>query len=183
MQRQRFTVNIHDIHDTYLFESTWDREVVAGLLADETSVGSVVTPLSLNGTFTLLPSREIAFNGTAELTLGLVCVRCLNDFVLEMAFGFNYIFCPDRDGAVSQSKEVTEEEIEKTYYSGDILDLREYIGEQICLHLPDYARCKEDCRGLCQTCGTDLNQNRCQCTEQSLHRKSPFSKLEKLKKK
>ena len=39
-------------------------------------------------------------------------------------------------------------------------DLR---GEQWLLDVPGYALCREDCKGLCPTCGADLNEGECEC--------------------
>jgi uncharacterized protein len=43
------------------------------------------------------------------------------------------------------------------------LDLRPAVRELWLLSAPEFALCKEDCKGLCATCGTDLNQGACDC--------------------
>ena len=30
--------------------------------------------------------------------------------------------------------------------------------------VPGYVQCSEDCKGLCATCGTNLNESTCSCT-------------------
>jgi uncharacterized protein len=49
---------------------------------------------------------------------------------------------------------------------GDDLDLTGVVREQVVLHSPAFALCSEDCRGLCPSCGTDLNQGTCECVPQ-----------------
>lgn len=44
------------------------------------------------------------------------------------------------------------------------LDLDELIMSDIQLTLPMKHLCKEDCRGLCSTCGKNLNTGDCNCT-------------------
>jgi len=44
------------------------------------------------------------------------------------------------------------------------LDLRPAIREHWLLGVPAYAECRPDCKGLCPTCGTDLNTGSCDCT-------------------
>jgi uncharacterized protein len=44
------------------------------------------------------------------------------------------------------------------------LDLRPAIREHWLLSVPGYAECGPDCKGLCPTCGTDLNSGSCDCT-------------------
>ncbi len=48
-------------------------------------------------------------------------------------------------------------------YSGDVLDLREMVKDQILLELPLAPLCKENCLGLCVSCGAELNLGRCGC--------------------
>jgi uncharacterized protein len=59
--------------------------------------------------------------------------------------------------------ELSKEDLEECYYSGDMIDLDEILREQIILALPMYPRCVEECRGLCPVCGVDLNKETCDC--------------------
>jgi uncharacterized protein len=43
------------------------------------------------------------------------------------------------------------------------IDLGEAVREELILATGPYAVCREDCRGLCTSCGTDLNKNTCDC--------------------
>ena len=43
------------------------------------------------------------------------------------------------------------------YYDGDRLDLGEMVREQFFLAVPLRRLCREDCRGLCPTCGANRN--------------------------
>ena len=45
----------------------------------------------------------------------------------------------------------------------DVLDLSEAIREELILALEAYVLCREDCKGLCPSCGSDLNTNSCDC--------------------
>ena len=49
------------------------------------------------------------------------------------------------------------------YYDGDRLDLGEMIREQLFLSVPLKRLCREDCRGLCPTCGVNRNRTPCDC--------------------
>jgi uncharacterized protein len=44
-----------------------------------------------------------------------------------------------------------------------MLDLRAAVRETWLLTAPAYVQCKEDCKGLCATCGTNLNESTCNC--------------------
>ncbi|HVM08181.1 MAG TPA: DUF177 domain-containing protein [Acidimicrobiales bacterium] len=43
------------------------------------------------------------------------------------------------------------------------IDLEPLAREAVVLELPPAPLCKEDCRGLCAQCGTDLNEGSCSC--------------------
>lgn len=43
------------------------------------------------------------------------------------------------------------------------IDLDELVSEEVSLSLPSKILCKEDCKGLCPKCGTNLNVKKCDC--------------------
>ena len=43
------------------------------------------------------------------------------------------------------------------------LDIKELTLEDICLFLPSKFLCREDCKGVCPQCGTNLNESSCDC--------------------
>jgi uncharacterized protein len=47
------------------------------------------------------------------------------------------------------------------------LDLRRAVREQWLLAAPAFVVCREDCRGLCPTCGANLNDGPCACPPKS----------------
>ena len=44
------------------------------------------------------------------------------------------------------------------------VDLRPVVLEELALAAPQFLVCRDDCRGLCPTCGKDLNAGPCGCT-------------------
>ncbi len=46
------------------------------------------------------------------------------------------------------------------------LDLDALVEEEVILSLPNKILCKEDCKGLCTQCGTNLNVNKCDCKKE-----------------
>lgn len=52
----------------------------------------------------------------------------------------------------------------ETYpYTGDVIDLQEMVKDQVLLELPLAPLCRKDCKGLCVSCGADLNLGPCSC--------------------
>ncbi len=51
-------------------------------------------------------------------------------------------------------------------FANDEIDLRQLMEEQFYLSLPMKPLCKDDCKGLCANCGTNLNKATCDCNTQ-----------------
>ena len=48
------------------------------------------------------------------------------------------------------------------------LELDDVVISDILLSLPQKNLCKEDCKGLCQTCGKNLNEGDCSCDKREI---------------
>jgi uncharacterized protein len=89
--------------------------------------------------------------GTARAPWRGECRRCLRPVEGEVATTVDELFVTDPvDG--------------ETYpISGDHIDLEPMAREAVVLGLPLAPLCRPDCKGLCPTCGADLNQGPCGC--------------------
>jgi len=67
------------------------------------------------------------------------------------------------------------------YYEETGLELYTLIRDQLLLSMPLKQVCSEECKGLCQKCGIDLNVKSCDCPEKDAD--SRFAVLEQLKNK
>jgi uncharacterized protein len=45
------------------------------------------------------------------------------------------------------------------------LDLEDAVREEVVLAMEPYVVCDPECKGLCPKCGTDLNEETCDCSE------------------
>ena len=79
------------------------------------------------------------------------CRRCLREAAGEVSVEVVEVFEEDHDP-------------EQTYpLEPDRLDLEPLARDAVLLELPLAPLCRPDCRGLCPTCGADLNEAGCQC--------------------
>lgn len=76
------------------------------------------------------------------------CYRCLGDAVLELPISVREYQATNPDGS---------EELRTPYVVDDNLDLAAWARDAVALALPDKILCREDCAGLCPTCGKNLN--------------------------
>ncbi len=60
--------------------------------------------------------------------------------------------------------ELNDEDNDEFYLVEDLhFNLDELIREDILLSLPTKILCRDDCKGLCPYCGTNLNEKQCDC--------------------
>jgi uncharacterized protein len=101
--------------------------------------------------------RDVLVQGRITGEIRHECRRCLEPLTVRLAEDVSMFF---RDGVAP-----TEAEAEEVYAlpeRGD-LDLAPAVREQVALAVPLFALCREDCRGLCPTCGKNLNEGDCGC--------------------
>lgn len=89
-----------------------------------------------------------------KFTLSLLCDRCLEPFERE----FNYDF----EHTVVKSLNNNQDD-EYIIADGDFIDITSIAISDLLLQLPTKILCKEDCKGLCQYCGNNLNYGVCNC--------------------
>ena len=123
--------------------------------------------------------HDILVRGHLEGELSLACGRCLEPFAAPVEADFDLILIPGPVSEASAEVELSEDELDLDFYVGETVDLEAIIREQIILMLPLKPLCREDCRGLCPICGSNLNRESCSC--QVNQNDSPFAKLAKLK--
>jgi uncharacterized protein len=123
--------------------------------------------------------RSVLIVGKVETTLRLQCVRCLKEFSSPLSTAFDLTLHPVKEAPSDEDIELGSEEMESSFFEGGEIHLSEIACEQIFLELPYQPLCQEGCRGLCPTCGRDLNLSSCECVKEEFP--SGLSGLKKLK--
>lgn len=105
-----------------------------------------------------IDGRKVRISAEIELTLVIPCDRCLEDVKNQIK--------------INTSKEVdlseTEEERKKSlddidYIDGTTFDAEKFAYGEILVNLPMKVLCSENCKGICNRCGTNLNHGNCGC--------------------
>ena len=123
--------------------------------------------------------RSVLIEGKVQTILRLQCVRCLKEFSYPLSTTFELTLLPLKEAPAAEETELGSEEMEASYFEGGEIHLSEIACEQIFLEIPYQPLCQEGCKGLCPTCGQDLNLSSCKCAKEELT--SGFSALKKLK--
>ena len=118
---------------------------------DYPDVVEFVEPVKIEGT---LKNEDDIFVLDAKGTtaVALQCDRCLAPIRKELCFEIK-----ERFAHTGREDEETET------FTGDQIDLADFVKRGIIGELPMKAICREDCKGLCPVCGKDLNAGDCGC--------------------
>lgn len=105
--------------------------------------------------------RGVHVSGTLTARLLETCRRCLDAVERVREIELDLRFEPDLDP--------WEEGPGLYALNGDLeqLELGPALREELILGLPEYPLCRPECEGLCPRCGTNLNENDCDCAEES----------------
>ncbi len=109
---------------------------------------------------------RVRLAGSVATRLELVCSRCAEPFQVPVHLTFDLRYLPQ--ALVGNREEDPADDPSTTFYPDDQIDLGQMVREQCYLAIPMKPLCRPDCQGLCSTCGTNLNTERCQCNPQWL---------------
>lgn len=91
-------------------------------------------------------SDELIVRGSLDLAVALRCSRCAEFFSTSIGVSDFLRAYPAPEGT-------------------DVVDVTEDLREELILHIPSFAVCKEACLGVCAQCGVNLNHTACGCEE------------------
>ncbi len=108
--------------------------------------------------------EEYFCRGEVRATVRLECCRCLEEFNAEVEEQTDFIVCSESLHA-DRSAEAQDDE-DYVFFQGPDLraDITDIVRQTIILAVGMKPLCAEDCRGLCPTCGVNLNEESCRCT-------------------
>ena len=101
--------------------------------------------------------------GSIRTALRLACCRCLDLFESQRDIRVDLMYLPQSSNQGKPESEISREELSMSFYRDQEINLAQMVREQLHLSMPMKALCCNGCRGLCSTCGTNLNLERCTC--------------------
>lgn len=108
--------------------------------------------------------HQIVINCNLTISTNLSCDRCGNDFDKDLNSDFTLLYLYEKN-------ELDEDEANVHYLSAndDKINLTQDVLDYAKISVPMKKLCSEDCKGLCSSCGTDLNQNKCNCKDEDIN--------------
>jgi len=124
----------------------------------------VVSDLTLQGDL-VKSAASTTLKGKLSGTLDIDCDRCLETQRRPIDIELDLEFVPERSFGADANLELQAGDLKIDTVPGDSIDTAEIAREQILLDMPQQFFCREDCEGLCQKCGTNLNETDCGCSD------------------
>ena len=101
----------------------------------------------------------LMMKGATRTCIHGVCDRCAANFDRDMEVPIDVVLVT----------ELADEENEDEWVfplEGDSADLEDIVRTVFVLNMDSKLLCKEDCKGLCCRCGTNLNEGPCSCQKE-----------------
>jgi uncharacterized protein len=156
------------LHLAYEFDPALDDGLAAVAESGEAAfLSPVYVALDLNRV-----ADTVEVRGRLSVRLRLTCGRCLAEFEQEAAADFFGVFAPrpeERRHSTPGDLELNAEDVGLIFFDGQTIDTATAVREEVMAAIPYRALCREDCRGLCPHCGTDLNRGTCTCKTERIN--------------
>jgi uncharacterized protein len=148
-------------------EKAIDETLAAEAVAVDVSNARVKGPLRLVGG-AIKTSAGVEINGRLTGSVEIACDRCLEPVEWPLDVELDLEFAPKQQLEGGANLELRAGDMKLDAIEGSALDLADIAREQILLDLPQQFFCSEDCKGLCEKCGTNLNLKDCECENEEI---------------
>ncbi len=103
-------------------------------------------------------ARIVSIRADVTADIDTICDRCASDMTLHMSVPMDHTLV----------RELNREEDADLYIvlENALLDVEALAAEDLMLDMPSKFLCQEDCKGLCPTCGKNLNDGPCDCAKE-----------------
>lgn len=152
-------INITDLFSHDVSEVIVERELP---IADINFGGeqlALVAPIQVNLLLNRVEVNDYLMQGNVETALTMQCSRCMDDVTKTITIDFTKQFKLDKR---------EEDEDTAEYLNGSVLDLAKLVLDEVYMNVPMKVLCKEDCNGICKTCGANKNHEDCHCEDDNI---------------
>ncbi len=119
-------------------------------------------PVDVDLTVTEAGTGEIVVRGSVQGVLAQECRRCLEAVETEFEHELTAVF------VASDAPGAEDDDDIRVYDPGEDFDLAKAVREEVILAVDAYVVCDPECKGLCPHCGTNRNEQTCDCSVEEL---------------
>lgn len=105
--------------------------------------------------------EALLVTGTVEGDASTSCARCLGDVALPLTGEIEGYFL--LGGEDAEAPEDMDDDEFEVLPEDNAIDLTALVKAALLLEVPLLPLCDDDCKGLCPTCGANLNEGACAC--------------------
>jgi uncharacterized protein len=135
-------------------------------------------PIEFQGLVTNVSQGVMALTGRFKTGAGSNCDRCLDDVNLDIEDEVAVVFrsAYDREENLHDA-----DDAEESYsYDGYSIVLDKALRDSIILALPLKVLCSQECKGICEWCKKNLNEEECHCKSETQAKTNIFGELKNL---
>jgi uncharacterized protein len=114
-------------------------------------------PIRVEGRLSSAGPSRFYFSGRVAGETNVPCRRCLTEVGVSVDEEAHFIYSSQGEDSADDP------DVYAFDAASSRLDLKPAIRETWLLTVPGFAECRDDCKGLCPTCGIDLNTGTCDC--------------------
>ena len=103
--------------------------------------------------------HQLHLRAGAQTRVQCTCDRCVDEFQSPLSTHFEIVYLMGENPGPPGS----EAEVQYLGPEMNVIDLGEDVRQFLILAVPQKLLCKDDCRGLCPKCGSNMNNVRCNC--------------------
>jgi len=157
-------IDVSKIEESTLpFESAAEPEVLELDVANY----RLTSPAVASGEITL-HIGSISVAGSIKGETEADCTRCLRPIQKPLAIDFDVDYLTDGELGSDDDLQLQPGDLDRDELRDYRLDLNQLVREQILLNIPEQIYCTEDCKGLCEKCGGNLNLVNCNCEDDEI---------------
>lgn len=102
--------------------------------------------------------HQIVLDCCISIDSQMICDRCTAEFSADINSHYTMTYILSKEHEISDEPNFRFLSVE-----ADKIDIRKDVFEYIQLAIPMKKLCKDDCKGLCPRCGSNLNEKKCGC--------------------
>ena len=156
-------INLSELFPVEGKSKTYDLELEMTQFHAPDGVYGIVEKHPVNLVITNQGDKVLTVKGEADVCLEMPYSRCLEP--VKVPFHLEI----DQKVDMKQTDEDRAADLDEQFYiNGYNLDVDQLVGNELTLNLPMKVLCSEDCKGICNRCGTNLNHETCDCDTRSL---------------
>lgn len=126
-----------------------------------------------------LADDQLQVSGHVRADVLFDCGRCAKTLAMTLERTVTVLYVPDTKSKVKVDAEFEEEPPEDLFtYTAHTFSVEAPFVDSIVLSLTPFPVCRKECKGLCLTCGEDLNESTCACHQPAQESQEPLRPLD-----